>query len=264
MTQQLDERELERRLAAWMRTAAAAPAPDFADRLFARTAATPQHRIWPAWFAIVPALGTTAVVAAAIVIGLQLGRVVPPPVGSEPATPMPSASDRSSSAPSPSGEPSSTSSAEPAPGTFRCQNTADGFTVEVRGDWYANDFVDAPEGLDDVPACRYFGSEPVEVEPNAGLPPSVAVAIVPAEEVAPPGGDVLASGETTVDGREALVREVAARSDGFLPEGTLVYGYYVRLDDGRFLWAWTDSSRGDYELNRAVLDDMMERIELDA
>jgi hypothetical protein len=140
----------------------------------------------------------------------------------------------------------------------------EGYAVEVPQDWFANPEVLAPEDGDDIPACRYFAPAEFDVRPNSGLPPTVAIGFQLVGAIAPVGGTELGSSETTVDGQDALVREVEVTEGGpFLPAGTLMYEYYVSLDDGGYLYVSTDSSRnGDYEDHKAVMDQMVETLEI--
>ena len=128
---------------------------------------------------------------------------------------------------------------------------------------YANEEIPPSEGLDGIAACRFFASAPFEVQPNAGLPPSVAIGFQRVADEPPAGGTLIRTETMTVDGRQATVREFEAESGGFLPPGTLIYEYLVPLDGGDVLVVSTDSSRdGDYEQHREVLDLMMRTLSL--
>lgn len=259
MTTQSDDRNLETRLTSWLLTAAPPASRDLTDRVLQLTAAMPQRGTWTMRFAL-PALAAAAVVAVAVVVGLQLGQINPGgigPSGSGPsttATPSPTESTTVQPTPSPSSS---------AAAFYPCPNSVEGYVVDVPQDWFANPEVAAPEGGDDIPACRYFAPAEFEVRPNAGLPPTVAIGFQPVDSIAPAGGTELSRRETTVAGRDALVREVETADGGFMPAGTLVYEYYISLDDGTYLWVSTDSTRdGDYAEHRAVMDQMMATLEI--
>ena len=254
MTDPHDGSEIERRLPQALHAAAPPPSTDLADRLLRRTAETPQRRPLLSG-AVVTALSFAAVAVVAAFIGLQLGglaRETPPPVGGEPSGSAP---------PSLTASPSATV----APGMVRCENPTDGYTVQYPTDWHANPPVPAPSGLDPVAPCRFFGEEPFEVRPNAGLPSSVAISFQLVPDVRPEGGTLRGESiTTTVDGREAIAREVDIGEGVFMPPGTLVYEWFIELADGQFLLVSTDSSRdGDYAAHQAVLDRMMETLQLD-
>ena len=255
------EQDLERRLAAWMAAAAPSPSPGFADRVLRLTATTPQRASWTGWFAVASAVGAAAAVGLAVVIGLQFGRIAPGPTvptGAVPtATPSPSPTPIHSEAPpTPSVSPSG------VPDVYRCENATDGYALDVPSNWYANPRMEAGEGFDAVAACRFFGPTEFEIAPNAGLPNGVAISIQVVPNAPPPAGEVVESGETVVDGRDATVRLVQTTSEGLTPAGTLVYEYLVMMDDGRVLLIGTDSSRdGDFEEHREVLDAMMETVD---
>lgn len=258
MTTQSDDRNLEARLTSWLHSAAPPASGDLTDRVLQQTAAMPQRGTWTMRFAL-PALAAAAAVAVAVAVGLQLGQITPGgigPSGSGSVTATPSATESTSVQPTPS--PSSSAAA-----FYPCENSVEGYVVDVPQDWFANPEVTAPEGGDDVPACRYFAPAEFEVRPNAGLPPTVAIGFQPVDSIAPAGGTELSRRDTTVAGRDALVREVETAGGGFMPAGTLVYEYYISLDDGTYLWVSTDSSRdGDYAEHRAVMDQMMTTLEI--
>jgi hypothetical protein len=183
--------------------------------------------------------------------------------------PSSSALPTASASPSPTPEATGSAVASPSrsseafPDGQRCTNDTDGYTVGYPSDWYANEEVPPSEGLDGIPACRYFASAPFEVRPNAGLPPTVAIDFQRVADEPPIGGTEISSEQVTVDGRDATVREHETTGDGFTPPGTMVYEYLIPIDGGEFLVVSTDSSRdGDYPEHREVLDLMMETLSL--
>lgn len=254
MTDRADRADLERRLRASLHAMAPPPAPDFPDRLFQEVAVTPQRRAGWNWTAALALAGSAAVVAAAVVVGIQLGRLLP--VTPEPGQPLVTATGRPAS-PSPSAEPS------PFANGQRCENQADGYAVSYPADWYANEAVADPgPGLDPVPACLMFGPQSFEVRPNSGAPPGATIVFQRVPEAPPVMGRLVQSEEVTIDGRPARVREFEAAPPYSLPAGSLVYQYLIELDDGDVLLVGTHSAHeGDYAERRDVLDRMMRTLD---
>jgi hypothetical protein len=260
MNEQLDQStDLERRLRPWLQTVAPPPSNDFTNQVLQRSAAMPQRGNWTMRFAM-PALAAAAVAGAAVVVGLQLGQIGPIQIG-------PSSSSSATATPSPtestSPQPTATPTASVA-NFYRCENSLEGYAVQVPQDWFANPEVRAPEGGDDIPACRYFAPAEFEVRPNSGIPQTVAISFQLVDAIGPSEGTELSSSETTIDGQDALVREVEiTEGEPFLPAGTRVYAVYVSLDDGGYLRFSTDSSQdGDYEEHKAVMDQMTATLEI--
>ncbi|HYI65721.1 MAG TPA: hypothetical protein VEW95_02230 [Candidatus Limnocylindrales bacterium] len=268
-----DDRDFERRLAGWLQSTAPLPAPDLADRLLRTTASTPQRRGWLPRSGLVRVLGVAAVLAVAVVVGLQFGNLSPgptPSVGGGPSAtevePSATSSPPASSSPA---TPSASASVTPSasldvfPGGNSCQNDADGYAVDYPSDWYANAEVPPSDGLDGIPACRYFAPNEFEVQPNAGLPPTVAISFQRAAEETPVDGTLVSSEQATVGGRLATVRESETGEGGFgVPPGTMIYEYLIALEDGDVLIVSTDSSRdGDYAEHRRAIDLMMQTVE---
>ena len=170
MNDQGNLENLEARLGQWLKATAPPAAPDLTERALARTAATPQRGTWTLGFAM-PALAAAAVVALAVVVGLQLGRFLPgqdPPFGSD-TSPTATATASPTGSPAPTASPSSSVAA-----TFRCENGVEGYAVASPGLVREPCGHGAPGG-DDIPACRYFAPAEFEVRPNSGLPPTVAI-----------------------------------------------------------------------------------------
>ena len=260
MNDRRDDSDLEGRLRPWLQAVAPPASNDFTNRVLQRSAAMPQRGNWTLRFAL-PALAAAGVAAAAVVVGLQLGQIGPIQVGpfgsSSSATATPSLTE---SSPLPTPTPT-----ESIAEFYRCENSVEGYAVEVPQDWFANPKVIAPEGGDDTPACRYFAPAEFEVRPNSGVPPSVAISFQLVDAIGPPSGTEMSSSETRVDGHDALVRESEVKEGGgpFLPDGTHVYEYYVSLDDGGYLYISTDSSRdGQYQDHKGVMDQMMATLEI--
>jgi hypothetical protein len=259
---------LERRLAEWLKAAAPAPAPDFAERVLNRTGTTPQRSPTTGWRLAALTAASAAVLLAAVIIGLQAGRFMigPPPPGEEPeitapATPVPTPLPVTP-APSPSPQPAPTPTEETGfEDGLRCTNVEDGYSVSYPGDWHANEEVQSSEGLDGVSACLMFGPEPLQVLPHAGPPPGAVIIIQPVSQAPAVIGEVTLEERTKVDGRDATVREFHA-AEPHMAAGALVYQYLVELDDGWLLLVATDSTRdGDYVGHRDILDRMMQTLE---
>lgn len=258
-------RDLEEHIRRGLRHAAPVPGPEVADRILSATALVSQRQPWYRR-RVAPILAMAAVAVLAAAVGLGLGRLlIPPDVGT------PGASESSSQ--TPSAIPSDSASATPAPsateGPFpngsRCENVELGYTVSFPADWHANEEVRPDdEALDPVPACQYFGEEPMEILPNAGIPPSAAISFSLEADPLPPGGTVLRSESVTVAGRPAEITEVEGDGDAPLfREGDRAYYYQIELASGDVLIVHTDSTRtGDYEAHRDVLDRMMQTLEL--
>jgi hypothetical protein len=261
-----DDRDFERRLGDMLHAEAPAPPPDLAERLLRQTARTPQRRGWLGSISLAPVLAA-AVLALAVVVGIQVGQLLEgPPVGGEP-TPIPTGSTPPVSSATPQSTPPATPSPSPGafPGGQRCANESDGYTVEYPADWYANEEIPPSDELDGIAACRFFASAPFVVQPNAGLPASVAIGFQRVADEPPVAGVMIRSETVTVAGHSATVREYEAEPGGFTAPGTVVYEYLVPLDGGEVLVIGTDSSReGDYDEHRDVLDRMMETLSLDS
>lgn len=195
------------------------------------------------------------------------------------STPMATPSETASQTPTASPAPSSAASASPTstPGedggfedAAECENTELGYEIEYPADWWANERIEPAEddaGLTPILACTFFAAEPVELEPNTGLPSGIAIQIEEADEQPVVSGEILDEETVEIDGRDAVRRTFQPTpSPGFIPEGSLIYHYVVELEDGSFLLATTDNVLQDdaaYEESRPILDTMMETIEID-
>jgi hypothetical protein len=278
MNDDRDLRDLEVRLRRALEAAAQRPDPRLAERLLSRTAGFSQRRRSSLFSVLRPALATAAVVALAVAAGFGLSELQRN-FGSGP-----DATESPTTAVSPSETPSTSASAAPSPtpgasmpapspssGALadgqRCTNEELGFAVSYPADWFTNDEVEQEFG-DPTPACKYFSSQAMDIRANASLPPTVAISFERWTEVPPAseGWEVIARTETTVAGLPAVVTEMEQTSDAGAPfsaPGDRTYGYEVELPDDSVLTAGTGStSDGDYEAHKAVLDQMMETLEL--
>ena len=275
MTNDTRSDDFERRLTSSLHGAAPVPAPDVTERLLRTTASVEQRRSWFASHHLFSALAAAAVLVMAVIVGLQVGSLLPPTGG--PPAGSPSADVVPSTVPTPaSTEPSATTappsaspSAQVAPDAERCENAELGYSVGYPADWFTNEAVvtDDP-ALDPIESCRYFAEEPIEVVPNAGLPPTVAISFSRQPTAPPPsdGATVLSSEQVTVAGRPATVRETEGTAESpFFGAGDRAYEYLIELPAGDVLQvSTTTDADGDYEEHKDVLDRMMQALELSA
>lgn len=134
---------------------------------------------------------------------------------------------------------------------------ADTYTVGYPADWNTND----PDGA--VDACRVFHPGEIDVEPQQDMDLHYAVSVyvdaVAYEDArdAEPGGELLEERELTVEGQDAVYREVRSDGRGLTPEGETSATYIVDLD-GEILVATTYTvGETDYERDKAVLERMV-------
>lgn len=211
---------------------------------------------------LLPILTTTALVLAGCTGGVD---------EVDDADPSPTTGPTATTSPSP--EPSPTATAQPSPSPSPTGELAgldftdcesDDVTVPYPASWEVNDESGPLEG------CRIFHPDEVDVpeQPqDIGLHWAATVGIEQAafEDVvgADVQGEVLARREATVAGRDAIVLEYRSDGSGLVPEDERRYGWAVELDDGATLVASTYSvGETDYERDKAVLDRMMEGLEL--
>ena len=196
------------------------------------------------------------------------------------ATPTSSAAASGSASPTGDEETSAaTATASPSDGSLgdaqECENEELGYEVGYPEDWWANERIEPDEPtLTPIPECMYFAREPVDLQPNAGLPGGLAVHfdVREGQEAVDPElmesyGEILGQDDDTVDGRPATVWETeATNGTSFTPAGSRTYQYVIELEDGSQLVAITDSvhqDEEDYEATKPILDAMMDSLELD-
>lgn len=153
-------------------------------------------------------------------------------------------------------EPTTTTAPSTEPATQECQS--DAFSVEYPAGWHV-----AEEG-----ACEWFHPESFELPENTEAT-SVAIHLqhpldVPFDEIVddltsgPTVAEVLVDERLTIAGRDAARVEAVASGEALYPEGTRVYSYVVAdVRGGTVLATATSVADGDYDENRAVLDEMM-------
>ena len=136
----------------------------------------------------------------------------------------------------------------------RCDG--DRFSIGYPEDWNTND----PEGP--AEACRVFHPGEVAVEPHGEdlhWAVSVYVDAVEYERArgSEPQGEVLEERELTIDGNDAVYREVISDGSAMMPEGETSATYIVDLD-GEILVATTSTvGDTDYERDKEILERMI-------
>lgn len=143
-----------------------------------------------------------------------------------------------------------------------CTNAEAGYTLTMPDGWHTN-------AGDVVARCSVFDRERFVVEPNTELPADLAVRIIeadrPYEELADEAHrEEISSRTDTAGDRAAIVVESEATGEGFYPDGTRIYTWYVDASSGgddRALVANTIDVADDYAGNRAALDEMMGTLE---
>lgn len=145
-----------------------------------------------------------------------------------------------------------------------CTNPEAGYSLEFPEGWSTNE----PSA---VPSCRYFHPRPFEVPQHTevfDLAVSVRVDEVPFTEVASEGDSLadreISREEAAVAGRQAVRVEAESTDGGLLPEGVHSYRYHLDLGERTLTAATQDVGDLDYEMNKRVLDRMMETLDLDA
>ena len=148
-----------------------------------------------------------------------------------------------------------------------CQNDEVGFVVAYPEGWWANDPVEPSDpDLTPIPGCTYFAPEPVELQPNAGLPEGIHIWF-DQETQFEVTGEVVSEEETTIDGRPGFAVETESTgSSGFEPEGTRTYRYIVDMGDGSEVLVSTSTQyvdEAEYEEAKPILDAMMGTLDFD-
>jgi hypothetical protein len=142
-----------------------------------------------------------------------------------------------------------------------CENRELGYTVAYPAGWHTNE-------PGEMGPCRLFHPEPFEVPYRAAIPLDIAVMIL-VEEVrleetleTPIGKRALEEERTSVAGREAWRFLLHSTGEGFLPEDVAAYRYHIEADGSTLIAATHGEGDLDFERNRAVLDEMMERLRI--
>lgn len=127
---------------------------------------------------------------------------------------------------------------------------------------------------EEVPPCRVFHPEQIEDFEGESLHYAVRLYIDPValeDATENPFGEELSREEHTVDGRDAVTIERRSDGEDMLPEGERRYTYVVDLSDDAedpehalsLIATTTSVGDTDYELDRRVLDRMMESLTVD-
>lgn len=213
-------------------------------------------------------------IALAAVVATGILIAVPRILSADPSGPPPSQSPSQSPSPEPSPEPSRSPSPSPSPdptdtadglvaGPVRIEDEQDGFALDLPDGWYTN----APGSADD--AFAWFG--PDRFDPATADSWTVPIRIMTGFNSAyGPGGIVISQEPVVVGGFPAVRMEIQGEGGGFIPPNALVSVYLVGIDGemvddvfpGRFLVATLHGTAGDYEANQAVLDGLMESLEI--
>lgn len=165
--------------------------------------------------------------------------------------------------------PEATTSPTPAgtPLAFEEASTcsADEYSVPYPAEWNTNTG-------EVIAECRVFHPEQIELEEatEIGFHWGVLMQIedVPFDVVAEEEDRLEYSEinveETTLDGRRAAVIEAVGSGEALLPEGARTYQYVVELEaEGVLIGSTYDIGDLDFEQERAVLDRMMDGLELE-
>jgi hypothetical protein len=181
-----------------------------------------------------------------------VNEVVPAAIAEPTATPSPE----------PTGEPDGGSVFED-PNT--CEDDSVGYRVAFPDEWWWNEPFDSEMGPH--PNCRYFAPDSFDVgtvNREQPIPEGVAIYtfVISPDGALGQGGALVTSEEVTVAGHPATREEEEFTPGGFLAPGERIYRYVIDLPDGGQLVFTASNQVGDYDENRAVLDLMMESLEL--
>lgn len=140
-----------------------------------------------------------------------------------------------------------------------------GITVEYPAGWLVNDG-------DVLPECSAFDPESMEIpEASEFLDAAVLLSVEPVDfaTISDPdsqSGRALARSTATVDGHDAVRVETESDGEALLDAGTRSTTWIIELDEVRTLTASTYeiATAEEYESNRAVLDQMVPRLQLPA
>lgn len=203
-------------------------------------------------------LSVLALIAAACNGAVDL-EPTPSPTPTPIMTPAPTPGLVETTPPSP--EPTTTSDEATSQ---ECTNDEESFTVAFPADWSTN-----TEPIDHIAPCSVFDPDPEQLRSEGmSVPADIAVSIyvdqVPMEDVL--DDDFVEETdrrEGSVDGRDAVRRELRHTGDGLYPEGQRSTQWVVDLD-GQTLFAIShDVGEPDYAEKQRVLDQMIESLRLE-
>ncbi len=156
--------------------------------------------------------------------------------------------------------------AVPSAGTHalsqRCENPREGYAISYPRGWHT----DRGEGI--IP-CRAFDPEPVELEPQTEIPLDTAVIVSTSgaaslEELADEdiGATDRETERTRVAGHDAIVVDATGTGAGMVGEGVAFRSYHIDLGHRIVVATSFDVGEPDLASKRAVLDEMVETIEV--
>ncbi len=149
--------------------------------------------------------------------------------------------------------------------TDTCERPDPGLVFTFPDDWYAN------TEYEDIAACTYFAPRLYEIEDLEAIPEGVEIVVRLAEGSVAPPGDVVVWDQRTLGLGPAARYEVVSRGDG-APAGERSYRYAIGISgelpshasaEPYLLLETNTSIADDYPLVRSVIEEMVERIELD-
>lgn len=205
-------------------------------------------------------IALAAVVAAGVLIA------VPSILSADPPDPPPSQSPspEPSRSPAPPASPDPTDTADGlVAGPVQIEDERDGFRLDLPDGWYTN----APGSGDD--AFAWFGPDRFDPATADGWTVPIRISMHSRSSYGP-GGILVSREPVMVGGFSALRMEIQGEAGGFIPPNALRYVYLVAIDGemvddvypGRFLVATLHGEAGDYEANQAVLDRLMDSLEI--
>lgn len=141
-----------------------------------------------------------------------------------------------------------------------CTNETIGYTVRYPTGWVTNS-----GGV--LPQCQVFDSDAVQLEEATDdLDEAVYFDLenIPYNELVSrlggPTSQILSRRQTTVNGRQAVVKESEATGPGLLPPGRRVYAYYIDFKDQTLVVRTYSVPSQPYQTNKQVLDQMVKSL----
>jgi hypothetical protein len=146
-------------------------------------------------------------------------------------------------------------------GLTYCDNLEYGFRVAYPSDWQTN-------AGDVLPSCTVFHPGEIEIPVASELPHDLAITIsrepVELEELTRDDAwhSIVFAERVAVAGLPAVRMEYEATGEGLRDAGALTYRYVVQLEAGVLIAATHDVGTPSYQEKRAVLDRMIETLQL--
>jgi hypothetical protein len=167
--------------------------------------------------------------------------------------------------PSPSPSPSETATETPetpADGTLgkTCSNKQIGYTISYPADWETN-------SGNVVEACQVFDPDVPQLPENSETFDEavfIRLAQAPFEQITAKGiGQTeLLRQKASLKKDTALVIEAESTGQGLLPKGIRSYSYFIEMGNETLIAETFDVEGQDYQRNKAILDQMMQTLEL--